>query len=652
MKKVLVVGPALSRSGYGEQTRFAIRCLQSRPDAFELYLVNTMWGKTGCLTDIGGEEYQYLMNTMRKTHEYQSNNGQFDLSVQVTIPPEWKPLAPINIGYTAGIETTKVAPQWLEAGNLMDKIIVVSNHSKNTYEQTTYEATHKETGETKNLHLETPIEVVNYPVREFSPEPLDLNLDYENNFLAVSQWGPRKNMGNTVKWFVEEFKDEEVGLIVKTNMAKDCVMDREAMMGTLKSLLAPYEDRKCKVYLLHGTLTEGNLTWLYQHDKIKALINIGHGEGYGLPLFEAAYNGMPLVAVPWSGQNDFIVAPNKKGKLRTHICKVDYELKPIQKGAVWPGVLQADSMWAFAREGSYKRALRDLLKSYPRHKSAAKNLQRHILTNFTAEDMYEEFCSHVDESLVTVDVDELPTISLITSVFKAGDHIEQLMEDVTRQTIFKEKCEWIILNANEAGDPEEDVILKYVEKYPDNIKYKRLDEDKGVYATWNEAIKMSTGEYITNMNCDDRRAPSALAQQANMLYTNEKVDLVYNDSYVSYEANTMFEDVPANITRYNFEQFSLDAMLRGNMPHNNPMWKRRVHDKYGYFNEEYRSASDWEFWLKCAFGGAQFKKLPNILGVYYFNPEGISTNVFNERWKREEEKAIFKKYFALYNQNK
>ena len=37
------------------------------------------------------------------------NGGQFDISVQVTIPNEWKNIAPLNIGYTAGIETTKVA---------------------------------------------------------------------------------------------------------------------------------------------------------------------------------------------------------------------------------------------------------------------------------------------------------------------------------------------------------------------------------------------------------------------------------------------------------------------------------------------------------------------------------------------------------------
>ena len=60
------------------------------------------------------------------------------------------------------------------------------------------------------------------PVKIFDNLPeLDLSLDCDFNFLAVAQFGPRKNIPNTVKWFVEEFKDEKDGLVVKTNIAKN-----------------------------------------------------------------------------------------------------------------------------------------------------------------------------------------------------------------------------------------------------------------------------------------------------------------------------------------------------------------------------------------------------------------------------------------------
>jgi len=76
--------------------------------------------------------------------------------------------------------------------------------------------------------------------------------------------------------------------------------------------------------------------------------------------------------------------------------------------------------------------------------------------------------------------------------------------------------------------------------------------------------------------------------------------------------------------------------------------RARAAYKNGWFDEEYKSASDWDFWLRCAFAGSEYKKLSEPLGLYYFNPEGMSTNPENKKWKRKEEFGIFKKYQKQY----
>ena len=81
-----------------------------------------------------------------------------------------------------------------------------------------------------------------------------------------------------------------------------------------------------------------------------------------------------------------------------------------------------------------------------------------------------------------------------------------------------------------------------------------------------------------------------------------------------------------------------------NLPHNHPVWRRTLHDKFGLFDEQYGSAGDWEFWLRCVKGGAQFKLIPEDLGLYYFNPSGISTSTANQSWKRQEENRIREMY--------
>ena len=80
------------------------------------------------------------------------------------------------------------------------------------------------------------------------------------------------------------------------------------------------------------------------------------------------------------------------------------------------------------------------------------------------------------------------------------------------------------------------------------------------------------------------------------------------------------------------------------MPHASPMWRKSYHEKYGYFDDKYRSAGDWEMWLRGASQGSVFKKIHDVLGLYYFNPTGISTNPDNFDWKKEEEKEVFEKY--------
>jgi len=654
-KKIVVRGPALTQSGYGEHTRFVLRALRSREELFDIYFIPIIWGKTNWLWE-DNEERKWIDSLAEKTIFYMQSDAQFDISVQVTIPNEWEKIAPINIGVTAGVETTKVTPQWIEKSYMVDKIITISEHSKQTYQNSRYDVQTKQGQAVKDFRTQVPFHVIHYPVKNIEASDLKLDLKTDFNFITVAQWGVRKNLDDTIRWFVEEFIDQEVGLIVKTNLAKNCLYDRLHCEGRLRHLLEKYPQRKCKIYFVHGHLSEEEMTAIYQDDRVKAYATLTHGEGFGLPIFEAAYNGLPIIAPAWSGHVDFLYMPvkDKKGKTRNKpmFSTVDYTIQPIPKESWWEGVVSHESSWCVAEQGHFKMRLREIYKDYNRFASRAKKLRKWVCENFEEAKQMKLMAECLyGEKIVDINVEDIPKISLITSVFKAEEHIEQLLEDVTEQTIFKEKCEWIILNANPEGDDvEEEAILKYVEKYPDNIVYKRLEEDPGVYAVWNMGIKMSSGEYITNINCDDRRATYGLEAQAKALMIEPDISLVYNDSYIVHEANVRHKDLVNHQQRYNFENYSKEAMLRGNLPHNNPMWRRELHDKYGYFDEKYRSAADWDFWLRCAFGGEKFEKLGDVLGVYYFNPKGISTNFENFSWKQKEEQEIYNKYKQLSTQ--
>ena len=157
-KKIYVRGPVLSQSGYGEQSRFALRALRSREDLYDIYIQPVPWGKTGWIWE-DSEFRQWMDNRINETATLiKAKNLKPDVSLQITIPNEFEKICPINIGYTAGIETTLVAPKWLQKGNDMDKILVVSDHAKGTYVNTVYEAKNNQTGQIFPYKLETPVD--------------------------------------------------------------------------------------------------------------------------------------------------------------------------------------------------------------------------------------------------------------------------------------------------------------------------------------------------------------------------------------------------------------------------------------------------------------------------------------------------------------
>jgi glycosyltransferase involved in cell wall biosynthesis len=116
-----------------------------------------------------------------------------------------------------------------------------------------------------------------------------------------------------------------------------------------------------------------------------------HGEGFGLPLFEAAYSGMPVITVGWSGQCDFLY--DLEGKERFY--NVAFDLHPVQEEAVWDGVIQKDSMWAFAREHSAKQCMRKCYEDVGTKNLTACEYSKELKERFAKEKLYQQFVDSV-----------------------------------------------------------------------------------------------------------------------------------------------------------------------------------------------------------------------------------------------------------------
>ena len=379
---VLVEGPYLTQSGYGEHARLVLDSLRHREDV-EGYGLPLEWGKTSWISS-DDEDRKWYDEVSQKLRHTQPD--KFDVHVFVGVPNELTKKAEKAICVTAGIEVDRVSPQWLVKSHEIDK---TNANQENTEKET--------------LECACPVEVIPYSIRKYQSDKdfdkvLSDKLEYDFNFLVVAQWGPRKNIENTISWFVEEFKEEKVGLLLKTNYSRSCNMDFVNCQKSLSKLLKnidPNSDRLCKVVLLHGDLQEEQLGSLYTNKKIKAIISATHGEGFGLPLFEAACHELPVCATNATGHVDFLYAKNKKGNLSPHFAPVEFYVSEVPDQFIWEGIIEKQSRWCYPTAESFKQQMRLVYKDYRKYKSFAKKLNTNIKEIFSEKAVMESMASAI-----------------------------------------------------------------------------------------------------------------------------------------------------------------------------------------------------------------------------------------------------------------
>lgn len=229
-------------------------------------------------------------------------------------------------------------------------------------------------------------------------------------------------------------------------------------------------------------------------------------------------------------------------------------------------------------------------------------------------------------------------VSAIVSVYKAGKFINGCLEDLTRQTI-ADRLEIIVIDsASDEGEAR--VVRRFQDKYK-NIIYVRTAERETVYAAWNRGIKLASGKYITNANADDRHRKDALELMAATLENHPEIALVYADLLITETENQTFENCTP-IDRFRWFEWDRRKLLEGLcFMGPQPMWRRRLHEEYGYFRSDYITSGDYEFWLRVSQTN-EFKHLPVILGLYLKTPTSIEHS--NRYAQFRENAAILSDY--------
>ena len=376
MKPVFVISCAYDTySGYGARSRDLVKAI-IESDKYDVKLLSQRWGNTPFGFCEDNKEWKFLL-------DYNLTNNQLlkqpEIWMQITVPNEFQPIGKYNIGCTAGIESTVCPPEWIEGINKMDLTLVSSEHAKKVFQESKFEKRDKNTNQLQEtIELKKPIEVlfegVNTDIYKVLDTPCSLDIQIKEDFayLFVGHWmegdlgEDRKNVGLLVKAFLETFKNKskKPALILKTSQVGASYMDRETILHRIKKIKKTVNsDNLPNIYLLHGEFTDEEMNEIYNHSKVKAMVSLTKGEGFGRPLLEFTLSKKPLITTGWSGHMDFL------NPEFTNL--INGQLTPVHP-STRNQFLLPESKWFSPDHGHVGFYLKDVFENYKNYTDKAK----------------------------------------------------------------------------------------------------------------------------------------------------------------------------------------------------------------------------------------------------------------------------------------
>ena len=391
--------PINTYSGYGARSRDVVKALIEL-DKYEVKIIPQRWGNTpqGFIKD--NPEWEFLLSHITSGQLTQ----QPDIFAQITVPNEFQPIGKYNIGITAGIESTIAPAEWVEGCNRMNLILGSSKHTIDVLKNSKFEKRDKNTNQVIgklewNGMSEVLFEGANTEI--YKPIKSNFKLDIKENFayLFCGHWiqgkigEDRKNVGLLIKAFYETFKNKTKtpALILKTSAVGTSYVDRDEILKRIKAIKHTVRANKLpNIYLLHGEFTDIEMNEIYNHPKIKAMVSLTKGEGFGRPLLEFSLTNKPIITTNWSG----------------HIDYLNSEFTTLLPGALTNihhsaanNMLMKEAQWFSVDHAHVGHYLKDMFENYKKYSEKGKRQGYQSRKNFSWEEMKKLLDEILDKNI-------------------------------------------------------------------------------------------------------------------------------------------------------------------------------------------------------------------------------------------------------------
>jgi hypothetical protein len=397
--------PINTYSGYGARSRDIVKAIIEL-DKYDVKILPQRWGSTpqGFIKD--NPEWEFLTKHLLNSPQLPT---QPEIWMQITVPNEFQQVGKYNIGCTAGIETTIAPAEWIEGCSRMNLILGSSEHTIKVLKDSKFEKRDQKTNQPVG-HIEWTgdseviFEGANTDVYKPVKSTFDLsNIKEEFAYLFVGHWmqgqlgEDRKNVGLLIKAFFETFKNKskKPALILKTSTVGSSYMDRDELIRRIKTIKSTVKSTNLpNIYLLHGEFTDIEMNEIYNHSKVKAMVNLTKGEGFGRPLLEFSLVNKPIITTNWSGHIDYL-NPEFVTLLQGTMAKVH--------PSAANNMLLAEAEWFNVEHGHVGHYLKDVFENYKGYAENAKRQGFQSRTKFSFNAMKEKL-----DVLLTAKIPDFP----------------------------------------------------------------------------------------------------------------------------------------------------------------------------------------------------------------------------------------------------
>jgi glycosyltransferase involved in cell wall biosynthesis len=231
----------------------------------------------------------------------------------------------------------------------------------------------------------------------------------------------------------------------------------------------------------------------------------------------------------------------------------------------------------------------------------------------------------------------MATVDVIIPAFNAARYLPFAIESVISQTF----DDWQILLVDDGStDNTGDVVAPFVSRYDSKIKYIK-QENRGLPAARNTAIRESTSEFLALLDADDVWLPCRLQDSMKVLAEHPQAGLSYGlivridpDGRLGSTWAGNLKDVEGRIAPHIY-------MRNVDLPCPTITFRRRCIDEVGMFDEGMSATEDRDLWLRIALR-YEVVFVPKVLAYYRMSPNSMSTDP--RRMLQAQEQFIRKHY--------